>query len=252
MRPVAVVVGGAGSLGKNIVRCFMKNQYKVLSVDYKDNLDADHSFLLSPEASLPSNGKHGINGNPSIPHWLLEGNRMEQELCKLKNQHGFRAVISVAGGWVGGHPQESSFLQSVEQMWKMNGQSAALACSIAAKTLERKNGLFVLTGARGALGPTPSMLGYGMAKVATHQIVHSMAAEQDFFTTLGLLPGVIDTPMNRQGMPDANFDDWTPCMEIAEKVERWSSEPETRPESGSLVEIHTEGGKTNWIVTNNN
>ena len=248
MRPIAVVIGGAGSLGKSIVRCFRNQQYKVLSVDYKENLDADHSFLLSPEtfSSLSSNG---LKNGTSIPHWLIEGNRMETELIKLKNGSGFRAVVSVAGGWAGGHPRDPSFLHTVDQMWKMNGQSAALACSIAAKTLDR-HGLFVLTGAKGALGPTPGMMGYGMAKVATHQIVQSMAADEGMsqFTTLGILPAVIDTPMNRQGMPDAKFSDWTPCMEIAERVEQWSSQPESRPQSGSLVEIHTADGKTEWIV----
>ena len=82
MRPIAVVIGGAGSLGKSIVRCFRNQQYKVLSVDYKENLDADHSFLLSPEtfSSLSSNG---LKNGTSIPHWLIEGNRMETELIKF-------------------------------------------------------------------------------------------------------------------------------------------------------------------------
>ena len=64
-----------------------------------------------------------------------------------------------------------------------------------------------IVGATGAVGPTPGMIGYGMAKAATHHLVRSLAVDDGlcagFSGTLvrcdiaALLPAVIDTPANR-------------------------------------------------------
>lgn len=47
----------------------------------------------------------------------------------------------------------------------------------------------------------------------------------------------LDTPQNRAGMPDANFDDWTPLPTVAELVLKWIEEPEARPAQGALVNV---------------
>jgi NAD(P)-dependent dehydrogenase (short-subunit alcohol dehydrogenase family) len=43
--------------------------------------------------------------------------------------------------------------------------------------LAHSNGLLVLTGANASLGPTPGMIGYGMAKAAVHHLVKSLSSE---------------------------------------------------------------------------
>ena len=78
--------------------------------------------------------------------------------------------------------------------------------NLSAKLLA-EGGLLTLIGAAGAVGPTPGMLGYGMAKAATHHLVQSLAVDDGlsagFSGTLvrcdiaAVLPGVIDTPANR-------------------------------------------------------
>lgn len=76
---------------------------------------------------------------------------------------------------------------------------------------------------------------------------------------IGILPVTIDTPANRQSMPKADTSTWTPTTEIAnvwqtsqiclseQKVLSWSK-GEGLPKSGSLIEVVTESGNTEWIT----
>jgi dihydropteridine reductase len=90
----------------------------------------------------------------------------------------------------------------------------------------------VLVGAAAATSPTPGMIAYGLAKASVHHLVKS-AADKDSglpvgSKVVGLLPYVsffislcrimLDTPMNRKWMPDADTDTWTPLPEIAAYV----------------------------------
>ena len=73
-----------------------------------------------------------------------------------------------------------------------------------------------------------------------------------------LLPAVIDTPANRSAMPDADFGQWASPDDIAAMVLKWSGEEgaadggavgEThRPANGALLQLETEGGRTNAVV----
>lgn len=100
------------------------------------------------------------------------------------------------------------------------------------------DGLVVLTGAKPALEGTPTMMGYGLAKAATHQLVKSMAAKGSGLpstsASLAILPITLDTPMNRKWMPNSDFSEWTPLDFVTKLFEKWIRNQE-RPKSGSLV-----------------
>ena len=128
---------------------------------------------------------------------------------------------------------------------------------------DNDGGLFVAIGATAALGGTPGMMGYGLSKVATHHFLQTLGetsgkamthkskrkAARSFrlehpskylnrLSVVGILPTTIDTPANRQAMPDANFDEWTKCYDIATEIGLWLRKPALRPHSGSLVKVH--------------
>jgi dihydropteridine reductase len=118
---------------------------------------------------------------------------------------------------------------------------------------KQEGGLFVLTGASGALKPTPTLVAYGVTKVACHHLVESLAAPdsgmpKDSVTT-AILPIMLDTPMNRRDMPTANFDDWTPLDVVAQQLVDWSK-GNGRPKNGSLIQIKTQNKKTEFVPIN--
>ena len=52
-----------------------------------------------------------------------------------------------------------------------------------------------------------------------------------------VLPSVIDTPANRDSMPDADWSKWVPPAEIA-RVIRFLVSEESRPISGAAVPVY--------------
>jgi NAD(P)-dependent dehydrogenase (short-subunit alcohol dehydrogenase family) len=128
---------------------------------------------------------------------------------------------------------DAGFLESVDRMWRVNLQSAALAAHMAevfmtplllpptvpneirGRSSHGGGGLVVLTGAGAALDPSmcTGMVGYGVSKSATHFLVKAMAVDPGLrkggVTALSLLPSTIDTSANRKAMPDADFGEWT-------------------------------------------
>jgi len=95
-----------------------------------------------------------------------------------------------------------------------------------------------------------------MAKAATHHLVKSLAFEDGIVAGFGgvafpchinaILPGVLDTESNRQGMPDADVSDWTPLSHVADELVKWAGDDQTRPANGSLVKIATNAGTTTF------
>ena len=51
-----------------------------------------------------------------------------------------------------------------------------------------------------------------------------------------ILPSIMDTPANRQAMPDADFDGWPKVDEVAEAID-FLAGPRNRLTSGALVPV---------------
>lgn len=128
--------------------------------------------------------------------------------------------------------------------------SSAITAKLANKHL-KPGGCLVLTGASAALGATPGMIGYGLAKAAVHHLTKSLAEPKSGLPegcqAFAILPTTLDTPMNRKWMPKADTTTWTPLGFVAELLFKWSSSGE-RPPNGSLVELVTSGGRTELVL----
>jgi len=131
----------------------------------------------------------------------------------------------------------------------------------------------VVIGATAALDSTPGMMGYGIAKSASHHIVTTIGATTgnamgdtknkrkigrrfrqhaenlDTLSVVGILPTTIDTPSNRKFNPNVDYSTWTKPRDIAEEIGRWIEVPPLRPHSGALVKVTSEeSGSTFEIV----
>lgn len=154
-------------------------------------------------------------------------------------------VFCTAGGWAGGDISSDSVFDGVEAMYHACIQSSVLAAHLAS-TLLRPQGTLVLTGSEAARAGTPGMIGYGMAKAATHQLVASLAAGGlPSATVVGILPLTIDTPGNRAGMPGADTSTWTSPTDIAKKALELHSGGGV--ETGTLLTPQTTAVGNQWI-----
>jgi dihydropteridine reductase len=156
------------------------------------------------------------------------------------------AVLCVAGGWAGGNAASDVFVKNADMMWKQSVWSSTIAANISSKWL-KDGGVLALSGAKAAVGGTPGMIGYGMAKAAVHQLVKSLASPNSGLPSSSLvtavLPVTLDTPMNRKFMANADMTKWTPLEFIADLFYKWATNVE-RPANGSLLQLITEDSVT--------
>jgi len=155
----------------------------------------------------------------------------------------------VAGGWAGGNAASDQFLSNSNLMWSQSVCSSLVTASLACKYL-RENGVLTLCGAAASLDnqATPSMIGYGLAKAAVHQLTKSLASDQSGLPAntfvAAICPVCLDTPMNRKWMPNADFSTWTSLTYIADLFDKWINDSSQRPANGSLVKMVTSNNET--------
>lgn len=166
-------------------------------------------------------------------------------------------------------------MSSVENMLSVCLRPAVTAAHVACKHLS-PSGVFVVVGSAAAVKPTPDMLGYGLAKAATHHLLLSVAPPSDKegdaagkrnpnrlpagSRAYAVLPKVLDTPSNRKWISEgADLASWTPLAHVADKIFEWAAagrggtgtgaaKAVPAEPSGSLLIPDTRSGKTTWVL----
>jgi NAD(P)-dependent dehydrogenase (short-subunit alcohol dehydrogenase family) len=93
--------------------------------------------------------------------------------------------------------------------------------------------------ARAALKGSKDHSAYTASKAAAQRIVESMAAElrDHGINVNGVLPSTIDTPANREAMPNADFNKWVKPAEIADAIAFLAS-PAAKAIHGVSLEVY--------------
>lgn len=220
---VVVVTGGTGALGSRIVRRFSANGNPV------------HLPVRDGSSSAASRDPGSDGGGASTSPDLPEGGPVTHHPCDVTDPEAveaFFASVAEAEGrldilvnGVGGFdmaPVIETEPEGWRKMMEMNATSAFL-CSRAAvpRMKERGWGRIVNVASMPALERgSPGMAAYGASKTALLHLTHSLAGElvEDGVTVNAVVPTVIDTPANRDAMPDASRETWLDPMEIAHVV----------------------------------
>ena len=132
-----------------------------------------------------------------------------------------KAVVNLVGGFgMGGRVHETP-VADFERLIGLNLRPTYLTCQAALPhLLAAGGGAIVCVSARAALRPFPGAAGYITGKSAVLGLVGALAAEygDQGVRTNAVLPGVIDTPANREDQPDADRSGWVAPARIAEVI----------------------------------
>lgn len=228
----SVVVGGAGNLGRSLIRALKLAGIQAINLDLKTNADAYQNIIINNKLKMSE--QSGI---------------VVESLSSYLKGEGVGSIFCSAGGYVDGSVADDDILLKIENMNAMNVETAAFSAHLAVQFLSG-NGLLMLTGASAALHPTPASLAYGISKSATHFIVNSIAKDKIFLqkkiSVIGILPQVIDTTENRYAQPGADYSDWSKPDDIARVCVQWITDPTSRPKSGSLLNVRSSRGESVW------
>lgn len=229
---VALVTGGAGALGRHVVRRLLDagadTHVPVLRTEEGDELreflgrSPDH-LTLHPDADLTQ---------APVVEGLME--RVREGSGRTPD-----IVLNLAGGFQMA-PLEETDPGVWDRMLGMNATTAFL-CSRAAFAgmLERAWGRIVNVSALPALeGGQEGLSAYGAAKAAVLNLTRTLAREGAGrgISVNAILPSIIDTPANRRAMPDADTGAWLPPEEIAE-VLRFLLSDEARIVNGAALTL---------------
>jgi NAD(P)-dependent dehydrogenase (short-subunit alcohol dehydrogenase family) len=228
-----VVTGGTGALGKAVLAELLGAGARVVSTwiapEERDRIVdelGDHELLELVEADLLADGG---------PEAAIEVGAARPPLA---------ALVNLAGGFASGGRVHECPPDELERMFRLNVQTAFAASRAALPTmLEQGGGSIVCVGAKSALEPFKGAPGYVVSKAAVIAFVRDLAVEyrDDGIRANAILPSVIDTPANREQMPNADHSKWVPPVQIA-RVIRFLCSPDSAPTSGAAIPVFGRAG----------
>ena len=208
---VAIVTGAAGNLGRAVVEKFTTGGYQVIGTVTKEE---EKTSTKSYQAEV-------VN--------LVEEQAAADFVKKVIEQHGqIDVAVLTAGGFAMGSIKDTSAADIMKQ-YKLNFETAYnIARPVFTQMLQQKSGRIFLVGSKPGLDARngKGMAAYGLAKSLLFRLAELMndEAKGHNVVTGVVVPGTIDTPPNRQSMPDADFSKWVKPETIAAIIHYYCSE----------------------------
>ena len=131
------------------------------------------------------------------------------------------SLLNIAGGFAMGAAAHELYSDQWTRMFELNVLTLRHAVAAALPLLKSAHHASVVNvGALGAQSGLAYMSAYGCSKSAVMRLTESLSEELkgEGVNVNAVLPSVIDTPANRQAMPDANFDAWVSPAKLAKVI----------------------------------
>lgn len=224
---VALVTGACGALGSAVATAYDAAGATVCGADVVSP-DEDDS-LVDPERLEFYQGD------------FTEENDVERVVEGVVNDHGrLDYLANIAGTWRGGDPVHETDVDLFDALFDVNLKTAFLASKHAIPHLRDTEGAIVSVSARSSLEGGEGDAIYRASKAGVRLLTESIAEEnRGTVRANAILPSVIDTPANREMMPDADFSEWVDPADIAAVVLFLSSDA-ARVTSGAAVPVYGE------------
>jgi NAD(P)-dependent dehydrogenase (short-subunit alcohol dehydrogenase family) len=205
-----VVTGAAGALGRAVVQHFLDRGARVALIDHR------MAHLLSTFPGL-DNSQH-LMLEADVTSVAAMAGAAQRILAAFKQVD---ALVHIAGGFEMGEPVHALSRAAWERMLDLNAWSfVAVSQALVPSMIERKAGSVVAVTAKTAARGAAGMSAYIASKSALQRLVEASAAElaPHGINVNSIAPSVLDTPANRQAMPDANPAQWVSTMTAAQTI----------------------------------
>ncbi|WP_297337277.1 SDR family NAD(P)-dependent oxidoreductase [Algoriphagus sp.] len=210
-----IVTGAAGNLGSAVVEKFKREGYHVIALlqPGKDEQveEADDSYEVD------------VTDENSVKEFVKEYQLQYADLD---------ALALIVGGFSMGNIEKTG-QQDLEKMFSLNFFSAYhLVRGFLPVMKKNQRGTFLFVGARPALQleEASETIAYALSKRLIVSLAEILATEtkETAIRSHVFAPSIIDTPENREAMPDADFSKWVSPKEIAEAMHYAVNNPALR------------------------
>lgn len=230
-KQVVIITGALGNLAGAVAEAFLAAQASLVLVDRGQG-------RLTP--AYPA-----LAGAPA--HLLVEGVDVTQPeavagavAATLDRFGRIDVLVNAAGGFRGGTPLHETPAESWDFLLNLNGRSVFVTSQAVIPTmLAQGRGKIINVAARAGLSGAANLAAYSASKSAVIRLTESMAAElKDHGLNINcVLPGTIDTPQNRQAMPQADFARWVQPESLAEVI-RFLASAAARDIHGAAIPVY--------------
>jgi NAD(P)-dependent dehydrogenase (short-subunit alcohol dehydrogenase family) len=223
---VVMVTGANGNIGQEVARRFAAQGATLVLVGRKES-------ELAPLVDE-------LSGMPGVADVTDEAS-VDALVKAVEEKHGRIDVLAhTVGGFASGQPVHEAGLDVWNKMMALNAGSVYVTCGRVARHMVEKGvqGRIIAILSKNAYKGTAKAAAYSAAKAAAQRVLESMAAELrgDGITVNGIVPSTIDTPQNREGMPNADYSKWVQPEEIADAMLYLASE-KAKSVSGISLDI---------------
>lgn len=208
MTATALVTGGTGGLGAAVTERFLDDGWRVV-VPWKDAREL-----------------HRVTAREGLE--LVEADLTDQgsvqrvvDAAAAPESAPLRAVVNLVGGFAAGPLVGELELEDFERQFELNLRPTFLVTRAALPHLVAAGGGSVVSiGTRAALEPFKGSAAYASSKAAVIALARAVARDyrDEGVRSNVLVPSVIDTPRNREDMPDADPTAWVTPAQLAETI----------------------------------
>jgi NAD(P)-dependent dehydrogenase (short-subunit alcohol dehydrogenase family) len=225
---VALVTGVGGALGSAVAETFLDAGATVCGADLVDSQSEDFR-LENPERIDFYQGD------------FTTESEVEATIEEIADEHGgLDYLLNIAGTWRGGEPIDATDTETFDFLFDVNLKTMFLATKRSLAQLREREGAVVSVSARSSLEGGEGDGIYRATKAGVRILTDTVAQENlGSVRANAVMPSVIDTPMNREMMPDADYDQWVDPADIADVMQFLCSDAASVT-SGAAVPVYGE------------
>lgn len=209
---VVLVAGGTGGLGRAITSAFLE-EGAAIAATYRNQPEWE-ALKSSVSAYASRLEGHEID--------VTDETAARQLVEKILSKHGrLDALVNTVGGYAGGLKFWEMETRVFEQMLNVNLRSGyALSRAAVPAMLRQGRGAIVNVAAKAAFDHAGGASAYAASKAAAVAMLDSLAADVKGtgVRVNTILPSIIDTEVNREAMPKADFAKWPKPRDIARVI----------------------------------
>jgi NAD(P)-dependent dehydrogenase (short-subunit alcohol dehydrogenase family) len=226
-----MITGSAGNLGLAVARAFLDAHASLVLIDRAP----DRLAHLFPE--LVNSEDHFLAQSVDLTDANAVAETVDEALRRFDR---IDVLINAAGGYRAGPSVDATPLEDWDFIFNLNARSIFITSRAVIPAMRRqRHGQIINVASRSALRGEANAALYSASKSVVVRLTESMAAElRDAGVNVNcVLPGIIDTPINRKAMPNGDFSRWVQPEALAEVIAFLASDA-AREVTGAAVPVY--------------
>ena len=207
-----LITGGTGILGSAVTKAFLA-QGDTVVVTYLFDNEVERFKQHNPELSEDVTF---LFAN------VTEEPEVQKTIQTFITQFGHLDIlVNIVGGFVGGILTAELETDRWDFMMNLNLKSVFLCCkTVIPHMTERGFGKIVNVSARAGLKGEAGLSAYCVSKGGVRTLTEALAAEvmDSGINVNAIMPSIMDTPANREAMPDEDHSRWVAPADVAKVI----------------------------------